>query len=67
MLLIGFIPIYKIDYVEIDNHKSDFAPIGLGVPQGSILGRLLLIIYTNDIQYCSDFNFFFFKYFYKCK
>ena len=39
--------------VKIDNVLSDPLPIQAEVPQGSILGPLIFIIYVNDLLLCS--------------
>ena len=39
----------RYQYVVYDNQKSETLSITCGVPQGSILGPLLFIIYMNDL------------------
>ncbi len=46
-------------YVDIDDVQSEMLTVTTGVPQGSILGPLIFIIYLNDIAKVSNlFNFY---------
>ena len=45
---------YRPQTTQVGHHISDKAVIGCGVPQRSILGPLLLLVYVNDIHRCSN-------------
>ena len=51
----------RSQYISINGYESGLAAINCGVPQGSVLGHLLVLLYTNDpnqaIKFCKIHHF----------